>query len=112
MIILAEQIIVGQVMVKCLHKPDHPDEIIQIWPETYLHCRDTDHRSVLVWVHGIPIAPRWRYPSSMDGHPFTLLFAALPKECRSFDIIEELPNGRERYLGLQRNRHDVYVLGY
>ena len=102
----------GQVMLKFLYRPGRMDEIVQIWPKTYLLCGDTGHRSPLVWVHGIPLAPQWRFPASPVGHTFILLFTALPRQCRHFNVVEEVPTGTERYIGVTRNRMDVYEIGH
>jgi len=40
---------------------------------------------------------------------FTLVFSGLPKNCNSFDLFEDIPEGNGFYTGtISRNKTDVY----
>ena len=47
----------------------------------------------------------------MKEYSFTLIFSALPKECKVFDFVEEVIQ-RKRFLvtDIERNESDVYTL--
>lgn len=85
---------------------------IRIWPSTYLICRSSGHRSPLVHAEGIPYAPTWLALPPGKLVAFTLLFAALPRACSLFDLVEEIPeDGGFHVPGIARNGMDVYRLG-
>ncbi|MBK8497852.1 MAG: hypothetical protein IPL52_03315 [Flavobacteriales bacterium] len=101
----------GQVTVHLSFTADFMDGI-RIWPSTYLLCRNTGHRSPLVHAEGIPYAPTWLALPPGKLVAFTLLFAALPRACSLFDLVEEIPeDGGFHVPGIARNGMDVYRVG-
>ena len=98
----------GQVTVHCSFVPGLADAI-RIWPTTYLVCRRTGQRSQLLHAEGIPLAPTWKAVRAGNATAFILLFAALPRECDLFDLVEEIADpGGFHVSGIARNTMDVY----
>ncbi|MBK9177478.1 MAG: hypothetical protein IPM46_14320 [Flavobacteriales bacterium] len=101
----------GQVTVHLAFTAGFMDGI-RIWPSTYLLCRTSGQRSPLLHAEGIPHAPTWRVVPPGRRIAFTLLFAALPRACELFDLVEEIPEDGGFYVpGIARNGMDVYRLG-
>jgi hypothetical protein len=84
------------------------DSMIRIWPTTYLVAHQTDHRSKILNAINITWYPVYM-PLTGPVTQFTLIFEGLPKNCSSFDLIEETDqkDGFE-YPNIQRNQSDVY----
>jgi len=98
----------GQVTVHCRVVTEWAD-MIRIWPSTYLVCRQTGHRSRLLLAEGIAHAPQWQRVPPGGVVAFTLIFEALPKDCRIFDLVEDIPDvGGFFSPAIRRNRMDVY----
>lgn len=86
------------------------DSMIRIWPTTYLVAHQIDHRSKILNAINITWYPVYM-PLSGPVTQFTLIFEGLPKNCSSFDLIEETDqrDGFE-YRNIQRNQSDVYSI--
>jgi hypothetical protein len=98
-----------QVIVHCFIKPSPHDSAIRIWNSTYLRDKDSSHKSKLISSHNITVYPTWMTMKAGKGAKFTLVFSALPKACKSFDLFEDIPQRDGFYLGLiSRNKTDVY----
>lgn len=98
-----------QVIVHCLVKSSPIDTYVRIWKSTYLRDKDSSHKSKLLTAHNITFYPIWMPVKSGRNAKFTLVFSALPKECISFDLFEDIPQGGGFYSGLiPRNKTDVY----
>jgi hypothetical protein len=98
-----------QVIVHCLVKSSSIDTYVRIWKSTYLRDKDSSHKSKLLTAHNITFYPIWMPVKSGRNAKFTLVFSALPKECTSFDLFEDIPQGGGFYSGLiSRNKTDVY----
>jgi hypothetical protein len=98
-----------QVIVHCLVKSSPIDTYVRIWKSTYLRDKDSSHKSKLLTAHNITFYPIWMPVKSGRNAKFTLVFSALPKECTSFDLFEDIPQGGGFYSGLiSRNKTDVY----
>lgn len=98
-----------QVIVHCFFKPLSNDSAIRIWNSTYLRDKDSSHKSKLISSHNITVYPTWMIVKGGKGAKFTLVFSALPKACKSFDLFEEIPQGGGFFTGLiLRNKSDVY----
>ncbi|HKZ39137.1 MAG TPA: hypothetical protein VJ184_15850, partial [Chryseolinea sp.] len=66
-------------------------------------------KSQLIHAENISIAPLWTLISDNKTHNFILIFSALPKSCKQFDLIEEISQpGGFHIKGIQRNMLDVY----
>ena len=82
---------------------------IRIWKSTFLHAKGSSHRSSLVHVENISVHPTWTHVSAGETINFTLIFSGLPKDCESFDLIEDIPEpGGFVINDIKRNNSDVY----
>lgn len=101
----------GQVIVHVKYAtPLWQDCMIRIWQTTYLVAHNTDHRSKILNAINITWYPVYMPLTGPDTR-FTLIFEGLPKNCTSFDLIEETDqrDGFE-YKDIQRNQSDVYQI--
>ena len=102
----------GQVVVHCVSSAAATsDYYIRIWPTTFLFDRDSDHRSELVHVEKITMAPMWQLVPAGTTAVYSLIFSGLPKSCSTFDLEEiiALP-GRFTAKHIVRNNEDVYYV--
>jgi len=98
-----------QVIVHCHFKSLPYDSYIRIWKTTYLRDKDSSHKSKLLTAHKITFFPIWMPVKSGRNAKFTLVFSGLPKDCNSFDLFEDIPEGNGFYTGIiSRNKTDVY----
>jgi hypothetical protein len=98
-----------QVIVHCLVRSSPVDTYLRIWKSTYLRDKDSSHKSKLLTAHNITFYPIWMPVKSGRNAKFTLVFAALPKDCNTFDLFEDIPDHGGFYSGLiSRNKTDVY----
>ena len=82
---------------------------IRIWKSTFLHAKGSSHRSSLVHVENISVHPTWTHVSAGETINFTLIFSGLPKDCESFDLIEDIPEAGGFIINdIKRNNSDVY----
>ncbi len=94
-----------QTIVHCQISGDGSDAY-RIWPSTYLVEHGCDRRAKLITAFNISFAPTW---TLNDGRGFTLVFEGLSKDCRSFDLIEFIPQaGGFEVFNIPRNQTDVY----
>ena len=99
-----------QVIVHCCF-PASPsaDMLVRIWPSTFLIVDSLSHRSSLIHHENISLYPYWTEVPPMKDFWFTLVFSGLPKECKSFDLIEIIPQeGGFNVQNIKRNGTDVY----
>ena len=81
-------------------------EAYRIWPSTYLGEHGSDRKAKLITAFNISFAPTW---TLNDGRGFTLVFEGLSKNCKSFDLIEMIPQaGGFEVFNIPRNNMDVY----
>jgi len=100
-----------QVIVHCILKASPREMLIRVWNSTYLRDQDSSHKSKLLTAHNITVFPNWMSVKSGKNAKFTLVFSALPKDCTSFDLFEDIPQGGGFYTGLiSRNKSDVYTV--
>jgi hypothetical protein len=101
----------GQVVVHCLYNSDRrPWMRIRIQPTTYLYAKGSAHRSDLLHVENIVMAPDWQFvPASGEAY-FSLIFGGLPKDCTVFDLVELNEDSPFRAYGIPRNEQDVYFI--
>jgi hypothetical protein len=102
----------GQVVVHCISKAAATyDHYIRVWPTTYLLDQHSPHRSDLVHVENVVMAPMWQLvPAGAVAH-YSLIFSGLPKSCTVFDLEEIIPlPGRFSAKNIARNEMDVYYV--
>ena len=81
----------------------------RIWPSTFIIDNQSGKRCQLVFADGITMYPNWTYIEEKSSLNFTLIFNGLPKSCRSFDLVEIIPQaGGFEYRKINRNKSDVY----
>ena len=85
--------------------------LLRVWNNTYLECKDSKIKSRLLFSDNIAIYPEWREVDAYTTVNFTLLFENLPKECNSFDLIEDIPEeGGFLFRDIPKNSSNVYSL--
>lgn len=85
----------------------------RVWPTTYLVDNETHLKYPLVHVEGISLYPVWTPIEMGETLRFSLFFKGLPKSCKSFDLIELIPEpGGFIFPGIARNRFDVYYVKF
>jgi hypothetical protein len=98
-----------QTIVHCSCYGDGNDAY-RIWPSTYLVEHGSDRRAKLITAFNISFAPQW---TLNDGRGFTLIFEGLSKGCKSFDLIEMIPQaGGFEVFNISRNTMDVYQVKF
>ena len=66
-------------------------------------------RSKLVHAENISVAPQWTQIPDGVTYNFLLIFSALPKACKLFDLIEDIPQAGGFFVpNISRNDTDVY----
>ena len=103
----------GQVVLHFLYKSPLTEIMnIRIWPSSYLYDLHSDHRSELVHIENIVLAPYWMPCFPGEKIHFTLIFSGLPKTCTMFDFVEICDNelGAFEARNIMRNDSDVYYL--
>ena len=84
---------------------------VRIFPDTYLKCNQTGKRFKLINSFNIGDYPS--YTELRRHEYFTLIFEGLEKNCKSFDLIENLSEPRVfRKFKISRKSSDVYVLWF
>lgn len=102
----------GQVVVHCISTAaaDY-DHYIRVWPTTYLLDQHSPHRSDLVHVEKVAMAPMWQLVPAGTMANYSLIFSGLPKDCTVFDLEEIIPlPGRFSAKSIVRNDTDVYFI--
>lgn len=104
----------GQVIVHGVFKNTSTEaQLIRIWQTTVLIAHQSNHKSRLLHTENITLFPYWTIIEPNTHHSFTLLFARLPKNCTSFDLVEEIPQaGGFEIRNIPRNKQDVYHLEF
>lgn len=99
-----------QVIVHCCYPATfYVGNLIRIWQSTFLVDERLHHKSHLIHQENISLFPYWTAVPPMKDFWFTLIFSGLPKECRSFDLREEIPEeGGFLVKNIKRNATDVY----
>jgi hypothetical protein len=99
----------GQVVVHCSFTADDQECCIRIWKSTYLIAHDVEHQSELLQSFNITMSPAWTVVDPFDTQEFTLIFAGLPKDCQSFDLVESIPEPLPFHVrNIKRKPNDVY----
>jgi hypothetical protein len=98
-----------QTIVHCNCTPED-SEAYRIWPSTFLIEKESGRRAQLITAFNISFAPVWTFN---DGKGFTLIFEGLSKGCKSFDLIESIPQaGGFEVRDIPRNNTDVYQVSF
>lgn len=101
----------GQVIIHFLFKNDFwIGTKIRIWPTSYLYDQGSCHISKLVHCENIVLAPHWQEVVIGDQCYFTLIFSGLPRDCSTFDFIEDCGSegGGFAVKDIPRNEADIY----
>jgi hypothetical protein len=102
-----ESFVERQVIVHCIAERT---TLYRIWETTYLICNKSGKRKKLLSAFDISYYPQWG--RILQGRRFTLVFEGLDKDCKSFDLYEDIPqSGEFRVDGISRNKQDVYRIG-
>jgi len=97
------------VYVHCYFQNEWKDALVRIWKTTYLVDQGGGSKSGLIHAENISIGPLWTLIPDNVTHTFLLIFAALPKGCTHFDLVEEIPQpGGFHVTNISRNQQDVY----
>jgi hypothetical protein len=101
----------GQVILHITYFSTVELHCIRIWPSTYLLPKSSSDKVVLIHAENIGLYPRWLGIPPNKPHIFTLVFGALPKDCTSFDLLEDIPEPGGFFIpNIKRNKLDVYHL--
>lgn len=96
-----------QVIIHCTYKGFGR---IRIWKTTFLVAKNSKHRSKLIHAENISLYPEWTV-KKVNERGFTLIFTGLPKNCKQFDFIEDIPEpGGWMVKNIKRNNSDVYSI--
>jgi len=98
-----------QTIIHCYH---YPYSRLRIFPETVL-VQENHKLKKLIKVFNISMHPEWT--PACNGLNFTLIFEPLDKDCKAFDIFEDIgPNrkGHFFYKDIVRSLTDVYKIRY
>ena len=99
----------SQVIVHINFKTGRFGQRIRIWNNTFLQCKDSKNKRMLLFSDNIAIYPEWSEVAPYSTLNFTLIFENLPKACRSFDLIEDIPEkGGFLFEDIPRNDSNVY----
>lgn len=97
------------VYVHCYYKNELDEMLIRVWRSTFLIDKVSRARSELVHAENISYAPQWTIIPGKKVFSFLLIFSALPKDCKVFDLVEDIPQAGGFYIsGIKRNELDVY----
>ena len=103
----------SQVIVHCQMDADEYANAARIWPSTFIIDNQSGKRCRLVFSDGITMYPNWTYIKEGSSLSFTLIFNGLPKSCKSFDLVEIIPQaGGFEYRKIARNKSDVYHVNF
>ena len=98
-----------QVTVHCKYSAANEGDMIRIWKSTFLYAKDSSHKSSLIHTLKISIYPSWTFIEAGKSFFFTLIFSGLPRSCKSFDLIENIPGpGGFLVENIRRNNLDIY----
>ena len=86
-------------------------DLMRIWKSVFLKANNSEKVSKMIMNHNISTFPKWTKIDTNKLNNFTLIFEALPKDCTSFDLVEDaLEDGGFLYKNIQRTYNDVYEI--
>ncbi len=101
----------SQVILHCSFKGCEHGNLLRVWKTTFLYANGSSHRSKLMHVDNIAIAPSWMHVNGNQTVNFTLIFTGLPADCKHFHLIENTPTMRGFLVkNIARNNSDVYTV--
>ena len=87
------------------------NQLLRVWKSTYLFPEESANKSILLHFYNISFYPKFMTVAPGKSITFTLIFSALPKECKRFDLREIIPEpGGFHFKSIKRNATDVYHL--
>lgn len=97
-------------IVHCRYFTTEPTAV-RIWPNTYL-VEDGGNKCKLLQVFNISIMPLWTLHLIENQYiRFTLVFEALSRDCRTFHLLEDIPQPYGFHSKtVQRNSQGVYTV--
>ncbi len=99
----------SQVILHCSYTGSSFYDRIRIWKSTFLFAKESNHQSKLIHCINIPLFPEWLTIKNGETINFTLIFSGLPNHCKTFDMIEKIPEpGGFEVKNIQRNKTDIY----
>jgi hypothetical protein len=101
-----------QVIVHCEFNPGYfLGPRLRIWPTTYLIPKGGTTKSKLLQAEHISFYPEWTLIERFTLHRFSLIFEGLPKDCTTFDLVEEIPEPGGFVLhDITRLPSDIYTI--
>ncbi|MGC1240461.1 MAG: hypothetical protein WA874_02685 [Chryseosolibacter sp.] len=97
------------VYVHCNFRNKWENMLIRIWKTTFLVDSLSGTKSGLVHAENITYAPVWTRIPDGQQYSFLLIFSGLPKSCKQFDLVEEIPEPGGFFIqNISRNETDVY----
>ena len=95
-------------IVHCRFYTEEPTGV-RIWPTTFL-IEDNGRRCKLIKAFNISMMPHWTHHFVFnDLIRFTLVFEGLTKNCKTFNLLEDITEPFAFYSkGISRNSSDVY----
>ncbi len=99
----------SQVTVHCKYAASAEGDMIRIWKSTFLYAKDSTHKSSLINTQNITVYPHWTLIENGKPFFFTLIFSGLPRACKCFDLMENIPEPGGFFVrDIKRNKLDVY----
>lgn len=100
-----------QVIVHGIIHSQTEGQNIRLWPTIYLLPKETSGKCKLIQSFNILLYPQWQVVGRGKTHRFTLIFEGLPFVCKSFDLVEIIPEpGGFEAQNINRNKEDVYTV--
>jgi len=101
----------SQVIVHITYRAMEVNERLRVWSNTFLKCKESRIKCKMLFSENIAVYPQWTNVALGSTLSFTLIFENLPKDCISFDLIEDIPeSGGFLFKGIERNNSNVYNL--
>lgn len=99
----------AHIYVHCHYQNDLDEMFIRVWRSTFLVDKHSDAHAQLLHAENISIAPSWTIIPGKMSYTFLLIFSSLPKDCKLFDLVEDIPQpGGFHVSNITRNSQDVY----
>lgn len=100
-----------QIIVHCNYYNHGMADQIRLWETTYLIAENNAYKSKLITAYNIAMYPHFLTTIPNVTHTFTMIFEALPKQCKVFHLLEDIPEtGAFHINNIRRNKTDIYNL--
>ena len=91
--------------------PSIKADLMRICKSTFLKANNSEKVSKMIMNHNISNFPKWTKIDTNKLNNFTFIFEALPKDCTSFNLVEDaLEDGSFLCKNIQRTYNDVYEI--